>query len=604
MRHIYLHVCITILYISFLNAQTGCPGCVVNVPAGLPADTIYLPAFPDGEQGTPYNQDYSFRMPMTTTPVAAIDSTTPPGLPISKIEILSLDGLPAGLSWEPNQTVFQTATQTDGCIKLCGTPTEADSFVLMVKIKVTVFIITQEVSFPLRLYIAPKVSNTDGFSMTGFTGCGSATPSFINNIPSGGNPGFIYDWNFGDGTSSTAENPPPHTYSAPGAYVVSYHATVDTVGYILQSATVLAVSCVDELGIGSPDLFLLVKNPQGVEIFNSSPDINNTQLPHNFGTNIPLGAGNYSMEVWDEDSGLKGSDDLCGQISFNFLSNDTIVSGGFTVVLNIIHPLENIYSTDTVTVYAQPPSPAIAAPNGLAQCAGAPNPILLSSSAAAGNQWWYNGTPISNATDSVFVPTQSGYYQVQVSTPDGCTAFSDSTDVSVYPLPANPIYFNSNNLLQVTDTVALPAQYSLQWYNGANPIPGETGFRYCVAANGTYGLLVVDESTGCMSFYAATVNFNPAFDCTVGEKSPVAGSLALFPNPAGNLVNILLDQPPGVEATLYVRDLTGRIAMQQSVSAGLDAIQLDCSALPAGVFSLELVHSKALRYRSKLVLIK
>ena len=251
MRLLYLlSICFTALCIQTLSAQSGCPGCQTALPANLPADTLYLQNIPDGEAGLAYNQDISFRMPKTTTPVFAVDSITPPGLTISKIEIISVDGLPQGLYWEPSQWEFQTATETDGCIKICGTPTVSDSFVLTVKIKATVLFLVQEKTFPMRIYIAPKVSNTDGFSMSNFTGCGSAEVTFENNVPSGGADGFEYVWDFGDNTGFEGENPPPHTYTEPGIYTVSYHATVDTAGYILESVTVLDVECVDQLGAG------------------------------------------------------------------------------------------------------------------------------------------------------------------------------------------------------------------------------------------------------------------------------------------------------------------------------------------------------------------
>ena len=238
MRLLYLFsICILLLFIQTLNAQSGCPGCQTNLPANLPEDTLFLQDIPDGQNGLAYSQDISFRMPKTTTPVYAVDSITPPGLTISKIEIVSVDGLPQGLYWEPSQWTFQTADETDGCIKICGTPTESDSFVLTVTVRATVLFLTQEKSFPMRMYVAPKVSTTDGFSMSNFTGCGSTEVSFENNVPSNGADGFSYVWDFGDNTGFEGENPPAHTYNEPGTYYVSYHATVDTAGYILESVS-------------------------------------------------------------------------------------------------------------------------------------------------------------------------------------------------------------------------------------------------------------------------------------------------------------------------------------------------------------------------------
>lgn len=569
-----------------LNAQIGCPGCAVNLPANLPADTLFLQNLPDGQKGTYYDQDLSFRMPKTTTPVHAVDSTTPPGLPISKIEIVSIEGVPPGLYWQPSQFEFQTADETDGCVKFCGTPSVSDSFVMTVNIKATVFFITQNASFSLRVYIAPQVSVTDGFSMTDYTGCGSATVSFTNNIPSGGQPGFAYEWDFGDGATFTGENPPPHTYTVPGQYPVNYHATIDTAGFVLESVTVLEVDCSDFTT--PPDLYFFVYGPTGEELFNSVPHVDNTPLPYTWPVNLKLGTGNYSIAVWDEDSGIKGTDDPCGTISFNMLSSDTLVSGGFVVVMNIVHNVQEVFSTDTVWVYPQPEVPSVDAPNGLAECAGADS-ILLVSSSSMGNQWWRDGEPIADATGFVYEPGQSGQYQVQVKTPFGCSAISDSVFVEIYPQPVQPVYTNVNNLLTLNDTTALPANYTLQWYNGDDPIPDETGFSYCATANGNYGLLVTDLATGCDNFYATAVLFDPLFDCTIGTSETPVWALGIFPNPASGAAQIRLGQHLANGGQLSVWDAAGRLAKTIAIPSGAELYTLNCGDLNAGFFTLEIL---------------
>jgi hypothetical protein len=603
MRHFFA-LLVTFASISRIFAQTGCPGCVVSLPPGLPADTIYTSPLPDGIEGVYYNHDLAFRIPKTTTPVAAVDSTTPPGYTINQIDILSIDGLPPGMSWQPNQFSFNPANQTDGCIKFCGTPTIADSFLIAVKLKVTVFVVTKEAYLYLHMYIAPKISSTAGFSMNNFIGCGSDTVSFTNNIPSNGNPGFNYAWEFGDGSPVfMGENPPAHIYNTPGQYTVQYHAKIDTAGYILLSATVLSVDCSDPLGFGGPDLYMQLFNPSGVKKYDSSPSINNTVLPHTFTINQHIGSGNYNLQVFDEDSGIKGGDDPCGNISFNILSNDTIVSGGFTVVLNILHPVVTINSKDTVTVFANPPKPLILAPNGLTKCTGESNPIILTTAAPVLRTWFRNGQAIANAVDSALTATQSGYYKVQTTTADGCTAVSDSVHVQVFPLPAIPTYTNSNNLLHVANPSALPASYSLQWYNGGTLIPGATGLKYCATASGTYGLLVTDLVTHCTRFYAANVLFDPNFDCTIATQSPEVSALRLYPNPAREEVTVELGTEIGAGAQLVVWDASGKLIVENNLPAGASAWVLECGKWNPGVYLVKLRATDG-RYRTgKLVIV-
>lgn len=591
MRPFLLSICFSTLFFSAqFYAQSGCPGCVVSVPAGFPADTIYLPDLPDGIKGTAYNQDVSFRLPKTTTPVNAIDSTTPPGLTISKFEILSVEGLPPGLYWQLNQSVFEPATQTDGCIKICGTPLTSDSFTLTVKLKATVFIITQESSFPMSLYIAPKVSTTNGFAITNPTGCGSTTVELTNLIPSNGNDGFTYTWDFGDGSPlSLEENPASHTYDQPGAYVLSYQAVVDTVGFMLESVNVLQIDCTDPPLFGNPDLYMEIKKPDGSLVYSSSPAINSTALPHLFPVNISLGPGNYTLQVWDDDAGIKGSDDNCGTLSFNVLSNGALVAGGLTVEMNIVHPVDTIVSRDTIVIYPQPVTPVVNAPNGLEACQGGTG-IALSSSYGFGNQWFKDGELIPGATDFIYQPTVSGMYQVQYVSPNGCVATSQPVTVEYHPLPAPPVWFNYNNSLRLSNPAALPAQYSLQWYNASTPIPGETGIWYCSLVSGTYGLVVTDLETGCTNSFTASVTHNPNYNCLTGtEQVDLQQAFDLQPNPSTGAVLLQLKSPLQQDAVLHVIDFSGRVVQNGTIQAGQTSVSLDLSALPAGGYAVEIL---------------
>ncbi|MBK6998270.1 MAG: T9SS type A sorting domain-containing protein [Lewinellaceae bacterium] len=589
MRQLLLTICFSALFFSTIfHAQTGCPGCVVNVPASFPADTIYLPDLPDGVKGTPYNEDVSFRLPKTTTPVNAIDSTTPPGLTITKFEILAIDGLPPGLYWQLNQSVFDPATQTDGCIKICGTPLETDSFELTVTLKATVFILTQESTFPMSLYIAPKVSTTDGFSITNPIGCGSTTVTLTNNVPSNGDAGFSYLWDFGDGSPLSAEeNPAPHIYP-PGVYEIGYQAIVDTAGYILESIKLTDVACTDPPLYGNPDLFIEIRTPNDSILYNSSPAINNTSIPYTFPINVLLGPGNYTLIVWDDDGGIKGTDDGCGNLSFNILSDGTLVAGGLTVEMNILHPVDTIYSRDTVIVYPQPIAPTVNAPNGLTVCQGATD-LVLSSSYGFGNQWILNGNLIQGATDFIYMPTENGAYQVQYISQDGCVATSDSAEVTIHPLPAEPTWFNYNNSLRLANPANLPAQYSLQWYNAGVPIPGETGIWYCSLESGTYSLVVTDLETGCTNSFGAQITHNPNFDCLVGTQSPDIQTFEILPNPTAGSVLLRLHEPLQTSGSIRVWDASGRLVHTLQVHAGMNTLSLEIGHLNAGVYAVEIL---------------
>lgn len=561
----------------------------MSVPSSFPADTIYLPDLPDGEKGTAYQQDVSFRLPKTTTPVNAIDSTTPPGLTITKFEILSLEGLPAGLYWQLNQSEFDPATQTDGCIRICGTPLEADSFELTVTLKATVFIISQVSTFPMSLYIAPKTSITDGFSMTNPSGCGSTTVEFVNLVPSSGNEGFTYTWDFGDGSPLfQEEDPEPHIYEQPGVYEVAYQAIVDTAGYLLESIQVQDIDCTDPPFYGSPDLFLEIKNPQGDIIFSSSPAVNDAPLPYTFPINLTLNPGNYTLQVWDNDGGIKGQDDNCGTLSFNLLSNGTLVAGGLTVVMNILHPVDTIRSVDTVIVYPQPAAPTINTPMGLSACEGQDGPSLVSSY-GFGNQWLLEGALIPDATDFLYQPEISGSYQVQYVSSFGCVATSQAVEVVFHPLPPAPVWFNYNNSLRMTDTTNLPAQFSLQWFKNGIAIPGETDFWYCSTTSGTYILEITDLSTGCRSMHSAPVTNNPNYNCLTSTDAPFYQTFSVSPNPSSGRVSMQFPATLTKGATIKVGDMSGRLLKSTILEGPTDAFDWSLEELAPGVYVVEVL---------------
>ena len=95
----------------------------------------------------------------------------------------------------------------------------------------------------------------------------------------------------------------------------------------------------------------------------------------------------------------------------------------------------------TVTVNAIPATPTVTPDGPTAFCAGAPISVGLTSSAAAGNQWYLGGSPIGGATGQTYTATAVGSYTVVV-TVNGCaSAPSEAVVVTVNPNPVVYPYF-------------------------------------------------------------------------------------------------------------------------------------------------------------------
>ncbi len=77
----------------------------------------------------------------------------------------------------------------------------------------------------------------------------------------------------------------------------------------------------------------------------------------------------------------------------------------------------------------------------------------IASSADDSNQWLLNGNIIPGATNQIYVPNINGYYQVQITSPSGCTSASDSILIDrehVWPGDANDdLVVNNYDLIPI-----------------------------------------------------------------------------------------------------------------------------------------------------------
>src|SRR5204862_7626955 len=133
--------------------------------------------------------------------------------------------------------------------------------------------------------------------------------------------------------------------------------------------------------------------------------------------------------------------------------------------------------------------------------------VLLSSSAASGNQWKLNGTPIGGATGTTYSAAASGSYTVTVTDGNGCSSTSAPTVVTVNPLPPTPtITPGGPTTFCAGGSVLLnsSAGSGNQWKLNGSPIGGATDTTYSAAASGSYTVTVTDGN-GCSSTSAPTV---------------------------------------------------------------------------------------------------
>lgn len=553
-----------------LSAQSGCPGCEISLPNDLAADTIYLSLAPDGEAGIPYDEDLSFRMPMTTNPVNAVDSITPAGLTITELHILGVVGLPTGLSWEASETVFPVAEQTDGCVKLCGTPFLPGMYEVEVILEAQIFFLTQQTSITFDLHILPAQTITEGFSIENNAACGSLTTHFTNNIPSNGNDGVSYFWDLGNGNTTTMETPNVQTYDQVGDYEVNYQAIIDTTGYFMTQVVIEETDCTDLFS--NPDLKFDLFGPDGEHVFTSNIT-GNANLPITYDVFIPIGEGNYELHVIDDDGGLDGADDLCGIINFTRDLGGALSAGDLSVNINLVHPVDTIQSSETVYVYPIPEMPTLTVEGEMPYCDG--NILeLIVGNYSQNLTWSLDSLPNPFVSGDTLEIPENGEYMVFYTSENGCVSETNSQLIEISALPEAFVLQQDGNLIRIEDESVLPTSFSFNWYYEGMLISSATDLLLCTEAAGLYSLEIIDNTTGCGVEMMIEGSYDPNLDCTTSlDELNTEKEWRVYPNPFSSELNI--ESNLNKQTVFYLFDVLGRAVYSEQLESSNRRINIE-----------------------------
>lgn len=534
-----------LLFIS-ARGMAQCTDCVADVACtASPAYPTLCPAQPpDATAGEFYETDITFWLPTQfTDPGTGFDVT------FQQMTITSVTGLPFGLTLEtssPDGIYFPQQNQY-GCARICGTPIGPGTFDITISIIAGVTFsginIDAPEQFTIPLVVMPGSGGNSSFTFGPTSGCGTAEVSFEALIDASPAP-MSYNWDFGNGTSST-EQDPVVTYDQPGSYSVSLETTI--LGYVLDAVTVNGVTgnwCGDveepfcNCGtpiIGTcPDLYFVLNNANG-PVFTSNT-IDGVTSANWSNLDIALQDPPYSITVWDEDA-ISQDDDL-GTYDISLSPGATYtfsVAGGTNGTLSIdLVALQTFNDSDVVDVFELPTVVIAELPNGQ---------LCVGDTTLVAYTWFLDGDTVPDAFGPCVVPVGPGLYWAVGTNGFGCSTQSDT--VVVCPQIA---------VTQTGAVLSVPAGFNnYVWSYGGSALPGGNGPSLTAGPDGVYTVVVQTEN-GC----EITVTFTYS---TVGmeELEAAGGGMLVYPVPNNGLFTVEAAGLMGNSAGLRISDMTGRI---------------------------------------------
>ena len=510
------------------------------------------------------------------------------GLTITNYHLVAITGLPLGLSWQcsnaANGCNYDPNVSIYGCVNLSGTPLIAGTYSMNVVIVADVqFVGAQTINFTRPIVVLPNSVSNPGFAMSNSSGCAPLSVSFSNN-----NPGqAAYDWDFGNGLQSNLENPPVIVYNTPGTYVVNQTVTPNVIPqYFLTDIDINSIPNNYGAPIDDPDIYFLIYDSAGTQVYDSRPAIANTQPPiHWVLPNVPLDAMNYSIQVWDEDGGLFGADDdlgLTGFFGHGASGTATATVNGASGLLQLNYtiyqtPIVPLVATDTVYVYPVPDSISISPTGPVSICAN--NSLVLTASDTINSlQWYQDSLFLINQNLINYSPLVSGNYSVISTNVYGCTQ-SANVQVAINALPPKPNFSINGNVF-----INFLTGVSYQWYLNGNPIPGAINNLYTATQSGVYKLCVTDAN-GCVN-----CSDSLQFNVTGIPSSSSSNTIVVSPNPNNGSFEIRFNQII-VDDNIQLLNTVGQLIAEEKLDH-VSSLQFD-NHLEKGMYFLRLKKSNS-----------
>ncbi len=348
---------------------------------------------------------------------------------------------------------------------------------------------------------------TPGFTVVPNTGCSPVTSTITNTSVL--TAGDVYAWDFGNGSTSTLQNPPAQTYTA---------TTIDSI-YNITLVITAANGCEDSITLP------VTVHPNPVAAFTPSSDTvcANTNIMF---FNTSSGAVSYAWNF--------------GDATTSTLTNP-----------NHTYPTPNNYTvqliattafacTDTVLQLIVVDSVPAAGFNNTTECLGFATQFTNTSTGSIVSWSWNfgDGSPLGTTPNPTHAYGSNGTYNVVLTVTNsfGCTnSITHSVIVNAVPIAA----FNNNTACfgQATNFTDLTSGTPINWiwdFGDGSPVSNAQNPTHTYGLAGTYNVtLIAFGGSGCSDTITNAVVVNPVPTSSFVFSSVCSGDTTFFNSTSG-----------------------------------------------------------------------
>jgi PKD repeat protein len=409
--------------------------------------------------------------------------------------------------------------------------------------------------------------------------------NFVYNIsPSGvqfnatGTNNTQWLWSFGDGTSSTAQNP-LHVYSNPGTYTVCLTA-VPSAGGQCQSCQTIVIT-----GGGG-----------GCQAnFNAFPGgTPNTWDFINQSTGVSPGA-NWWWDFGD------------GNTDTSYNATHTYATGGlYLVCLNILDSAQNCFDVYCDSVFVQGGGTGC---NATFAYQNAPSGVsfIANQQGAASYTWDFGdgSTGTGASVNHVYAPGTYNACLTVTMNGQTCTSCQTvtvqlnalcSSNFTVFPDSTQPHTYWALNMA----TGAAPLTYLWSWGDGTSSTGAYPTHTY--SGPGLYTIcLTITDANGCTSntcnpyqllrlSSSAPITINVINGLTGLQENEATAQVSVFPVPANDQVTAQFNLVKSADVSFRIFNTTGQMVQEVvagTIEAGEQKLVIDTKSLTNGVYFLE-----------------